>query len=194
MKKENDNVKDVDFTEAHMSEEEEQAVKGQFAKAVGMTDEEAKALIEKEIAKKKEAGTDEKPKEEPDVNWMSFVIGLRSDAVYECKTNVKDTMLTDFIEALAGIEMNVIVNILKTNNIESVKTFQKMKELLMLNSVRMIGENFEQAGLTAEQYDQLRLHFNVDKIEAMLEQRKNDMANPAEAEKPEEEPFKIEVE
>ena len=193
-----DNVKEVDFTKvATIPEDEKDAVLEQFKKSMGMTDEQAQELIAQQVAKEAElnkAKEAAEPTDEDKRQWMSLIIGLRGDAIYECKTNVKDTMLTDYIEAAAGIEMNMIVTILKTNNIKSVKTFMKMKELLMLNSVRMIGENFEAAGLTAEQYAELRQHFNVDSVEAMLEQRKEEIEKVTpEGESEKEEPFKIEV-
>lgn len=114
-------------------------------------------------------------------NWMSFIVGVRGDAIYECKSNIDPTTLTDYIEASAGIDMNVAVNILKTNGIEAVETFFKMKEILVLNSVRLMQDQLDNLDITTEQYDQLRNFFGIDRIEAMLEQRRNEMVDAEES-------------
>lgn len=154
---EKDNVVDVDFKESETTEEE---VKEQ------------ETLQEGEVKH-----------EQP--NWMSFIVGVRGDSLYECKSNIDPTLLTDFIEASAGIDMNVALTILKSNGIGAVETFFKMKEILVLNSVRLMQGDLEQLGLTPEQYDELRQFFGIDRIESILEQRKQEMVNPVEESKEE---------
>lgn len=148
---EQDNVIDVDFTERP---EVEETVEG----------ENVEAPQEGEIKH-----------DQP--NWMSFLVGVRGDALYECKSNIDPTLLTDFIEASAAIDMNIAIGILKSNSINELETFFKMKEILVLNSVRLMQGNLESVGLTPEQYDQLRNFFGIDRIEAMLEQRKQEMVD-----------------
>lgn len=111
--------------------------------------------------------------EEP--NWMSFLIGVRGDSVYDVKTNVDPCMVTDYTEAHAGITMNIVVTLLKSNGIGAVESFFKMSEILALNSVRLMGQNLEAIGISEEEYAELRNFFNIDRIEELLQQRKEEM-------------------
>lgn len=110
-------------------------------------------------------------------NWMSFIVGVRGDSLYECKSNLEPTLLTDYIEAAAGIDMNIALRILESNSINEVETYFKMKEILVLNSVRLMQGNLEKVGISEEKYDQLRNFFGMDRIEALLEQRKQEMVD-----------------
>ena len=135
-------------------------------------DVEAREVTEEEIQKAKEEGRIEGG--EP--NWMSFIVGTRGDSIYECKTNIEETLLTDYIEALAGIDINVVVEILKSGGIEAVENFYKMREILVINSVRLMEGSIEQIGISPEQYAELRDFFGVDRILELLEQRKQEIS------------------
>ena len=113
-------------------------------------------------------------------NFLSFLVGVRGDQLYECKTNIQECTVADYIEASAAIDMNITLLLLQTGGIQAVETFFKMKEILSLNSVRLMGTNPEEYGLTPEEYTQLRDFFNIDAIEQLIKDKKDEMIHPEE--------------
>lgn len=107
--------------------------------------------------------------------FMSFIVGIRGNQKFDCKTNVSPCMVTDYIEAIAGIEMNILVTILKSGGIELVENYLKMKEILILDSVRNIELVPDRCGMTDEEYANLRALFHIDELVEKLS-HKNDEA------------------
>lgn len=153
-------------------------------------------IIEEEVTNEEEVTENEGEVEGDLPPWMSFLVGVRGKGLYQSKTNLTETTVSDYSEALAAIDMNITLLMLKNLGIESVETFFKFKEILAINAVRELEGKLDQIGITQEQYQQLRGFFGLDQIEELIEQRKQEFAmvdeEPQETEESKEE-VKIEI-
>ena len=77
----------------------------------------------KNEAKDEEIVYDEK------TNFISFVVGVRGTQEFQAQTNLDPCTVNDYTEASAGIDVNIMLAILRNSDIKSVETFLKMKEI-----------------------------------------------------------------
>lgn len=105
--------------------------------------------------------------------FMSFLVGVRGTTDYQVQTNLNPCTVTDYIEASAGIDVNIILTMLRTGGIKTVESFMKMKEIVMISSIKSMENQYENLGLTKEEYQQLREFFHINEIiETVAEQKK----------------------
>lgn len=122
----------------------------------------------KKEAKDEEIVYDEK------ANFISFVVGVRGTQEFQAQTNLEPCTVNDYTEASAGIDVNIMLAILRNSDIKSVETFLKMKEIITLASVKAMADYYDKLGLTKEQYSQLRGLFHIDELEESLEESKKE--------------------
>lgn len=122
----------------------------------------------KNEAKDEEIVYDEK------TNFISFVVGVRGTQEFQAQTNLDPCTVNDYTEASAGIDVNIMLAILRNSDIKSVETFLKMKEIITLASVKAMANYYDKLGLTKEQYSQLRGLFHIDELEESLEESKKE--------------------
>lgn len=122
----------------------------------------------KNEAKDEEIVYDEK------TNFISFVVGVRGTQEFQAQTNLDPCTVNDYTEASAGIDVNIMLAILRNSDIKSVETFLKMKEIITLASVKAMANYYDKLGLTKEQYSQLRALFHIDELEESLEESKKE--------------------
>lgn len=122
----------------------------------------------KNEAKDEEIVYDEK------TNFISFVVGVRGTQEFQAQTNLEPCTVNDYTEASAGIDVNIMLAILRNSDIKSVETFLKMKEIITLASVKAMANYYDKLGLTKEQYSQLRALFHIDELEESLEESKKE--------------------
>lgn len=107
-------------------------------------------------------------------NFISFVVGVRGTQEFQAQTNLDPCTVNDYVEASAGIDVNILLAILRSGNKESIESFLKMKEIIMVASIRAMESYYDKLGITKEQYDQLREIFHIDELVESIEQSKKE--------------------
>lgn len=138
-------------------------------------DEELQERIEKGDIDPEEIHQDE-PK------WISYVTGLRGDNVFDCKTNVEDLSVIDYAESLSLLEFNTLVSIFREiedpdQALNVATQYAQIKEIYLINYIRLLGDNLDEHQFSEDKYQKLKDMFNLDQIDQMLQERKEEQSS-----------------
>ena len=111
---------------------------------------------------------------EEEIKFLNFLVGIRDSQEFQVQTNVEDCSIVDYVQATAGIDLNVMLAMLRNGNIDNIEEFLKMKEITLIAAIKNMAGYYQFLGITEEQYEHLRKIFYIDELETSIKEMKEE--------------------